>query len=76
MKPGELIYVPAGVRLFNMSGDDGTVVEEYLQTKKPNHILVLENQKHLYKISHAGKNWYVKKNEVYEVKNDEVSKIH
>ncbi len=69
MKRGELIYIPSNVMLCKF-GLDGSTVSSYLKVSKPVHLLIMEEEECLYKVLYEGQNWHVKKNEVYEVKNE------
>jgi len=69
MKRGELIYIPSDVMLCKL-GLDGATVSSYLKLSKPVHLLIMQEEELLYKVLYEGQNWYVKKNQVYEVKNE------
>tara|TARA_Y100001937_G_C6998904_1_gene275535 strand:+ start:309 stop:518 length:210 start_codon:yes stop_codon:yes gene_type:complete len=69
MRRGDLIYIPSDVMLCKF-GLDGATVSSYLKLSKPIHLLIMEEEDALYKVLYEGQNWYVKKNQVYEVKNE------
>ena len=74
MKKGELVYAPAEVMLCKFgrdsSGYENSTINSYLKLNKPAHLLVTKEQPLLYEVLYENDTWYVKKNEVYEVKHE------
>ena len=72
MKRGELVYAPAEVMLCKFekdsSGFEDSTINSYLKLEKPVHLLITKEQTLLYEVLYENDTWYVKKNEVYEVK--------
>tara|TARA_Y100000310_G_C20098663_1_gene541661 strand:- start:15 stop:221 length:207 start_codon:yes stop_codon:yes gene_type:complete len=68
MKKGDLIYAPADVTLCKFGND--LTVTQYHKLQKPVHLLFLEEEPLLYRVLYEDDRWFVKKNEVYEVKNE------
>jgi|1_EtaG_2_1085319.scaffolds.fasta_scaffold04767_3 hypothetical protein len=74
MKKGDLIYAPADVMLCKFEeeadGSKNSAVSSYLKLPKPAHLLYIEEETHLYEVLYKDDKWFVKKKEVYEVKDE------
>ena len=68
-REGNLIYVPTDVLLCKFD-TDGKQINKYFKVEKPAHLLVTEDLRDLYEVLYEGDRWYVKKTEVYEVKDE------
>ena len=66
---GALVYLPAGVKLYQHGGDEDIVVTRYKVTSKPAHVLFSGDSNHeYYKILFEGENWHVPNNDVYPLR--------
>jgi len=66
---GALVYLPAGVKLYQHGGDDDYVVTRYKVTSKPAHVLFVEKlSDEDCSVLYEGENWHVPFTDVYPLR--------
>jgi hypothetical protein len=66
---GALVYLPAGVKLYQHGGDNDYVVTRYKVTTKPAHVLfVEEHSDEDCSVLFEGESWHVPFNDVYPLR--------
>jgi len=68
---GALVYLPAGVKLYQHGDDDDYVVTRYKVTSRPSHVLFLEKlSDEDCRVLYEGENWNVPVNDVYPLRGE------